>query len=521
MFVTSRIEASRPDIVFLVLDTQRADRLSAYGYGAPTSPALDAFAAESTLFRHAMSAAQWTVPSHSSLFTGLYPSFHDTRQSFSVLPAGLPTLAQRLGEGGYSTAAFCNNPLVGVVNNGLRRGFDSFLNYAGLFTSRPNQAGRRRTLFGWYRQWFKRNLADAVHRFQDYFARSDAWLEFALTTPFMLMIWQTALNFKGNTPKSLNDAARLLIERKGVKPGRPSFTFINVMGTHMPFHPSRKHVTQFAPGFFKDREAQRYLQRFNSDVLGWLTPTGAKLAGHHRDIISGMYDAEVATQDDHLRVFFDRLAAAGKLDNTLFVITADHGEHLGEKHFIGHNVTLYNELTHVPLIIRDPAGAFPQGAEWDHLVSTRRIFHTILTAAGLADADEQRYSLMHGPARDPDEGVVFAEAQTPQNVLNIIMRHAPELVGEYRCDQERRAVWHSCHKLILTGDDGVELFDFRADPAEQRNLAAEQPEVVKAMSERLRGFAARAAASGLTAGRVVQDNDPQLNQRLRALGYLE
>ena len=203
------------------------------------------------------------------------------------------------------------------------------------------------------------------------------------------------------------------------------------------------------------------------------------------------------------------------------MVTADHGEHLGEKHFIGHNVTLYNELTHVPLIIRDPAGAFPVGAEWDHLVSTRRIFHTILTAAGLADEEEQSYSLAHGPARDPDEGVVFAEAVTPQNVLNIITRHAPELVREYRCDQERRAVWQDRYKLILTGDDGVELFDFLADPTEQRNLAAEHPEVVKALSERLRSYAARAAANGLTAGRVATDNDPQLNQRLRALGYLE
>ena len=245
------------------------------------------------------------------MFTGLYPSFHDTRQSYSVLPAELPTLAQRLGAGGYATAAFCNNPLVGVVNNGLRRGFDSFLNYSGLFTSRPNQAGRQRTLFGWYRQWFKRNLADTVHRFQDYFARSDAWLEFAMTTPFMLMIWQTALSFKGNTGKSLNDAARLLIDRKGVKPDRPIFTFINLMGTHMPFHPTHQHIEQFAPGFLGNRDAQQYLRRFNSDVLGWLTPTGAKLAAHHQGIISGMYDAEVATQDDHLRTFFDRLDAAG------------------------------------------------------------------------------------------------------------------------------------------------------------------------------------------------------------------
>jgi hypothetical protein len=94
-------------------------------------------------------------------------------------------------------------------------------------------------------------------------------------------------------------------------------------------------------------------------------------------------------------------------------------------------------------------------------------------------------------------------------------------VQEYRCNQERRAVWQGRHKLILTGDEGVELFDFRVDPAERHNLATARPEVVKALGERLRAYAARAAVGALTAGEVVQDEDPQLNQRLRALGYLE
>jgi arylsulfatase A-like enzyme len=513
------------------LDTQRADRLSAYGYPQTTSPHLDAFAAEATLFRHAISPAQWTVPSHSSLFTGLYPSVHGTRQSFSVLPPELPTLAGRLSDGGYHTAAFCNNPLVGVIDNGLRRGFNSFLNYAGLVTTRPNQAGKRKTVFGPYRQWLKRHITAWMHKFQDSFARSDAMLEFALTAPFFHMVWQTALHFKGNTTKSLNDASRLLTQRKGLGPDQPVFSFINLMGTHMPFHPSPKYIEQFAPSFFQDKEAQRYLQRFNSDVLGWLTPIGAKMADRHRNIISGMYDAEIATQDEQLGSFFDKLRKAGRLDRTLFVIVADHGEHLGEKHFIGHNVTLYNELTHVPLIIRDPRGRLTAGTQPDHLVSTRRIFHTVLEGAGLAEDDEAAYSLAHGPADDPDQGVVFAEAITPQNVLNIITKHAPELVKEFRCDQPRRAVWQDRHKLILTGpatgtgatagNTMVELFDYIADPTEQVNLAAANSDLVAAQTERLNQFARQNAVAALTAGQVAQSDDANLRSRLRALGYLE
>ncbi len=159
---------ARPDILFLVLDTQRVDRLSAYGFPEEISPHLDALAADATRFRHGISTAQWTIPSHTSMFTGVYPAVHRTQKSSSRVPAALPTLAERLQQGGYYTAAFCHNPLVGVVDNGLRRGFYSFLNYSGLLTSRPNQAGARSRLTGRYRQFFKRHiLSKWLHRLYD------------------------------------------------------------------------------------------------------------------------------------------------------------------------------------------------------------------------------------------------------------------------------------------------------------------------------------------------------------------
>ncbi len=104
---------TRPDIVLLVLDTQRLDRLSCYSCAEETSPFIDEFAADATLFECAVAPAQWTIPSHASMFTGVYPSTHNTVQSFSVLPDLLPTLAERLRDSGYFTTAFCNNPLVG------------------------------------------------------------------------------------------------------------------------------------------------------------------------------------------------------------------------------------------------------------------------------------------------------------------------------------------------------------------------------------------------------------------------
>jgi arylsulfatase A-like enzyme len=511
---------ARPDILFLVLDTQRADHLSCYGYPLETSPHLDAVAADATLFRHAYATAQWTVPSHTSMFTGLYPSVHRTTQSFSMAPPGLPLLAERLTEGGYYTAAFCNNPLVGVVNNGLRRGFYSFLNYSGLLTSRPNQAGKPITLFGRYRQVFKRMIAGVVQRAQDSFARSDALLEFAMT-PLMLPVWQTALSFKGNTGRSLSDAARLFVERKGIRPDQPIFSFINLMGTHMPFHPARRHLERFAPQMLADQRARRFLRQFNSDVFGWFAPLATLMSAEEQQILNGCYDAEVATQDDQLGLFFQRLRESGALDRTLVLIVADHGDHLGEHNFLGHSVSLYDVLTHVPLIVRDPNGDFARGAVREDLVSARRVFHTVLTAAGLAEATEQLYTLAHDPDNDPDRGVVFAEAATPQNVLNLMTKHKPALVRERRCDQPRRAIWRRPYKLIETGDDLIELYDLGADPGESHNLASAMPELVRDLQQRLRTFQRQSEAAALETAQIASSNDPQLRRRLEALGYLE
>src|SRR5262249_49457136 len=150
---------------------------------------------------------------------------------------------------------------------------------------------------------------------------------------------------------------------------------------------------RFAPEVSASRAARRQLRQFNSDVFGWLAPLSQELAEESKIILDGMYDAEVANQDELVGMFFKRLRDAGVLDRTLVIVCADHGEHLGEKHLMGHSISLYNKLVHVPLIVRDPNGDFPRGTTVDSVVSTRRVFHTLLTAAGLGDEQEQKYTL--------------------------------------------------------------------------------------------------------------------------------
>ena len=509
----------RPDIVLLVLDTQRLDRLSCYGQSLETSPYLDELANDSTLFRQAVSAAQWTVPSHASMFTGLYPSDHTMFHASSVLPASLTTLAERLGDSDYFTAAYCNNPLLGVVNNGLRRGFYSFLNYGGLMTSRPNQIGVPKGPIDRYRQQFKRLLATLLSTTQDAFARSDFLLDFSFS-PLMVPLWQSALSFKGNTGKALNDTAHLLIERKGIDENQPIFSFINLMGTHMPYHPPLRFVERFAPHVARDKAAQRYLRRFNGDVFGYLAPLSSALDEEQKATLDGMYNAEVAYQDELVGAFLQKLRSSGRLDSTLLIVCADHGEHLGEKKLIGHSLLLYNELVHVPLMIRDPAGDLPRGKTIDHVVSTRRIFQTVLTAAGIASESEQAFTLAQSLSSDPDHSMVFSEGVTPQNALSLLQRRRPDLVRERELDKPHRAIWQGWHKLIQTGEDELQLYHVFDDPYENFDLHDSLPEQAELLHEYLQAFVQHADLPTL-AGEEADYDDPEVYRRLHNLGYLE
>jgi arylsulfatase A-like enzyme len=510
----------RPDIILLVLDTQRVDRLSSYGYKLETSPHLDVLAADATLFRQAYSTAQWTVPSHTSMFTGLYPDRHNMLHASSFLPDTMPTLAERLSATGYFSAAFCNNPLIGVVNTGLQRGFYSFLNYSGWMTSRPNQAGIHPNLLDRYRKHFKRFLAAGVTAMQDVFAHSDTLLDLSFS-PLMAPLWQTALSFKGNTARSLKDAARLHINRHGLEKDQPIFSFINLMGTHMPYHPPASFVEQFARQVQQDKELRRYLRQFNSDVFGWLAPLTDDIDERKKATLDGMYDAEVANQDELVGEFLQKLHASGALDRTLLIVCADHGEHLGEKQLMGHSIALYNTLVHVPLIIRDPSGDFPRGSTVDHVVSTRRIFHTALAAANIATDFEQELTLAQSDASDPDHGSIFALGVTPNNLLNVIKRRRPELINERRCDQPRRAIWNDRYKLIQTGDDAWELYDIFSDPDECIDLCDTMPEEVEALREYLHCFMKHMSVADATGDYAYEYNDPQVSRRLRDLGYLD
>ncbi|MGY4611034.1 sulfatase [Thermostichus sp. MS-CIW-38] len=484
--------AERPNILLIVLDTQRADRLSCYWSEAerarqvPTSPNLDRLAAESTLFERAIAPAQWTIPSHASLFTGEYPSTHQTVQADLELSPALPTLAELLQLSGYTTVGFCNNPLVGILKNGLRRGFETFYNYGGALPTRPPEgnplpAPLNRWLAAYTQFW--RRLSYPV---QNAFARSDTLFQLALH-PWFASLWTRLVNFKGNTAASIADLNRYLqqMARRRSDPGaRPFFCFVNLMEPHLPYWPPEPFVQKYAPYFKSNREARDFLRQYNAQPYRWMAPLPEPLSPLQAQVLRDIYDAEVAYQDHLLGSVFDTLRHTGLEQNTLVAIVADHGEGLGEHDFVGHAFVVYEELIRVPLILRYP-GHFPAGKRIATPVSTRRLFHTLLEAAGFSPnlspngapcvslklrREVARLSLARTLAgEDPEQGTVLSEAFPPHLLIRAMESRNDSLLRARACYDIRRALYEGMTKLIQTGDR-PSLYNLEQDPAELRDL---------------------------------------------------
>ena len=267
---------ARPNVLLVVLDTLRADRLGCYGYERPTSPRIDAIARDGVLFERAWSAAPWTLPSHASLFSSLHAVEHGVFDASVRLPEEAETIAEVLFNAGYDTAAFTE---AGYVRPelGLAQGF----------------------------QRFRCALAEVDQTF----GGAADWIE-ARERPFFAFVH----TYKVHTPYDPEGPARELLVRPYDGPLPENARVDDVPAAHKP----HDYTAQDA----------RYL--------------------------SDLYDAEIRELDEAFGDFMDRLRRSGALENTLVVITADHGEEFAEHGQFNHSNSLYEEQLRVPLILIPP-----------------------------------------------------------------------------------------------------------------------------------------------------------------------
>lgn len=336
-----------PDVLLLVLDSTRRDRVSAYGHGRETTPTLDALASEATVFEHAYVSAPWTLPSHCSLFTGLFPSEHGVTNGFTDgrlrLPSDIPTLAERLTERGYHTAGFSNNPWVGQLS-GLDRGFEEFVEW-DLEISRSDHPihGRRGKLYSGLHTALghasRQPLVLLKRRFftERLVSRASEWLRYTA-------------DWDGST-----------------------FTFLNLMEAHSPYYPPRSAFRSLGLERPTALEARRLNVRLLAHIMG-----RSSLERETRARLLEYYDASIRYLDTMVDRLCSVLKRDGLYDDLLLVVCADHGKTLGEYDRDGtppHYVRDVN--TTVPLFVKEPGQN--ECARVEQPFELHRLFEIILS----------------------------------------------------------------------------------------------------------------------------------------------
>jgi arylsulfatase A-like enzyme len=272
------------------------------------------------------------------------------------------------------------------------------------------------------------------------------------------------------------------------------------------------------------------MQTFAAHAVEWLTPPDKPLSEWEYETLSGMYDAEVAYQDHLLAELLTTLDSPRCRKDTTVIFVADHGEMLGEHGMMGHGFGAYQELVHVPLLIRFPGQS--TGRRIPDRVSATRLFHTVLDAAGFETyetsysqaVDVRSQSLMRLPqTASKPQPAVFCEAYAPQFALELVERHKPDLLATPYLRATHRAAYDGAYKLIHIEDLYDELYALDVDPGEMHDLVDSEPKSGRDLAERLEQFVDKAASrrpENWSREEVDLDSE-MVQQRLRELGYIE
>ncbi len=394
-----------PNVLLIVLDTVRADHCSLYGYSRPTTPTIDALADRGVVFDWAIAAAPWTLPSHSSMFTGRYCN-QLTATWLIPLDSQHPTLAETLAGRGYATGGFVGNIAYCDRDWGVARGFSHYEDYY----VRPEVIA------------FSSSLGQSVlggsprHRF-----------------PFVI---------RNNAATVTRRALRWLDEVGD----RPFFAFLNYYDAHYIYDPEPPYDAMFADG----------------DTTPILRPRGRVTTDEEMRRFVDAYDGCLAYIDQHISVLMEGLRSRDLLQNTLIVITSDHGEHFGEHGLIGHSNGVHRPLLRVPLVIVPPGG-LDRGQRIAQPVSLRDLAATILAQVD-APAALPGHTLLPAPG-SADETLAASSAAFSS------VRERPNAPGTAG---GAFSLFARGFQLILSGPEDrrrLRLYDTSEDVAEERNLA--------------------------------------------------
>ncbi len=438
----------KKNVIVLLIDTLRADKLTAYNKTWVKSPVFDKFVKESSLFERCQAPSNWTKPSCASVLTGLYPDSHKARGHSSKVASSIKLASEIFRTFGFATGAFIANGYL-AAEFGFKRGWNQYVNFI-----RENKK------------------TDAEN------------------------VFKTSLDF--------------IADHKD----KPFFTYIQTIDPHVPYDPPEEDLKRYDArpyeGPVQNRSTGNLLEEIKRDKI--------TLNARDKKRLEALYDGEVTYHDRYFGHFLDSLKKMGVLDNTVIVVCADHGEEFFEHESVGHGHTLFQELLHVPLVLRAP-GVVPAGRRIKAEAGLADILPTALKAAGLEiPAGLEGRDLLpvcNGAVPDPMEASFssFFSEKDERNLSWSVRK------GDF--------------KLRMKGPARTYLYNLADDPREQTDVDVKYPLALRALRIALGQFIAapnkREWQSRELALHAVSPKSQSetaevpedLRDQLRALGYMQ
>ncbi len=450
-----------PNVLFITLDTVRADHLSLYGYRRPTSPNLEKLASRGIRFDEARAAAPWTLPSHATMFTGRW--HHELSVDWMIpLDGKYPTLAEYLGSRGYATAGFVANLFGCSYDSGLSRGFTHYEDYLLEYLVPLRMA------------WLVDHLARVISELGTILGRTrdvnslrplhESWL-----SPYFDRLRKKDAGL-------INRAFLEWLSHRS-QPARPFFAFLNYYDAHAPFVLPAGAEYRF--GLKPRRPAD-----FTFLEVNWELTDKMAFRPVYHELARDSYDNCLAYLDGRLGELLEELQRRGVLDHTVVIVTSDHGEGMGEHQLFDHGESLYRTEVHVPLVIVLPVRQRAMSVVHE-TVSLRDLPATILDLVGLRDGSpfpgRSLAVLWSDPSSraSPDAtGAVLSELSRP-NPGSPNGGRSPARRGPLISVAEAEYVY-----IRNRGDGTEELYNERLDPGEVQNLSG--VEAMQPVLERLR-----------------------------------
>jgi arylsulfatase A-like enzyme len=310
-------------VLFISIDSLRADHVGAYGYDRPTTPVIDSVAESGAVFETALSTTSWTLPSHAAMLTGLVDRAHRVTAPKRTLGPGIPTLAEAFSDAGYRTVGLYSGPFL-HKQFGLSRGFDEFVDCTSYqLAAKPSGKDLK--------------LHNASHG--------------DITNP---------------------NIARNFFDTLSRTDEKPIFYFVHMWDVHYDLIPPAPFDTMFDP----DYEGSYSGHNFRHD------PKFKKgMPEADRNHVLALYNGEIRYTDTTIGELLDALRAEGRLENTIIAITSDHGEEFLDHGGKGHKQSIYQEVIRVPLVISWPGKIREEREETP--VSIVDIAPTLLSLAGI------------------------------------------------------------------------------------------------------------------------------------------